>query len=76
MNVPIPKGMHTILNIRQLDLHSADCFRRGALSRQLTQADYLARLIGLHIAVRVKADAGDPAAQELLKAVSLETVSA
>lgn len=67
--------MTVAINIRELDLHTADCFRRGAMARQITQAEYLGRLIGLHFSTRVKADAGDDTAKELLASVSLETVS-
>ena len=67
--------MNVAINIRDIELHTADCFRRGAVARQLTQAEYLGKLIGLHFSVRVKADAGDPIAKELLASVSLETVS-
>ena len=72
----VPKKTYTILNIRQLDPYVADNFRRGALSRQLTQAEYLKQLVALHIAVRVRADAGDDAAKELLASIGLETVTA
>lgn len=68
--------MNVAINIRDLDLHTADCFRRGAMVRKLTQAEYLGRLLGLHFSARVKADAGDDTAKELLASVSLETVSA
>lgn len=67
--------MTVAINIREIDLHTADCFRRGAMARQITQAAYLGKLLGLHFATRVKADAGDTIAQELLASVSLETVS-
>ena len=68
--------MSTTLNIRQLDSCTADNFRRGALARQLTQAQYLEQLVALHIAVRVRADAGDDTAKELLANIGLETVTA
>ena len=52
----------------------ADLFKIRAQARGLTQGEYLALLVRLHDAARVKADAGDAGVKDLLEGLKLQTV--
>lgn len=70
----------TILAIKGMPAHVAERFRRGARARNITQAEYLDRLLDLHDQMRALADSptSDGRWQQVateLEALGLQTVS-
>ena len=65
----------TTLNIRNINEAAVAGIKRAAAARQMTLADYLARLAQLHDIARARADAGDAGLGAELEALGLQTVS-
>jgi hypothetical protein len=63
------------LMLRRVPSGVAHHFRGAGGARGLTHAQYLSALVGLHEALRQRADGGDETAAELLSQFGLQTVS-
>jgi hypothetical protein len=61
--------------MRRIPSSIAHRFRGAAGARGLTHAQYLTALVGLHEAMRQRADSGDAEAMALLDELGLRTVS-
>jgi len=73
---PGPPGRdHEDIMLRRVPRAVAHHFRGAAGARGLTHAQYLSALVGLHDAMRKRADAGDAELAAELERLGLNTVS-
>jgi hypothetical protein len=72
---PGPGRDHEDIMLRRVPRAVAHHFRGAAGARGLTHAQYLAALVGLHEAMRKRADAGDAELEAELERLGLNTVS-